>query len=136
MKVFLYARRTLALAVGVYLGLMFIRHGVDKFDPAGFWAEPFERWGYPVWLRVLVGAIETGGGVALVIPWLATWGGLAVAVVMGGAMVTRAGTGNWGDVLWIAVYAAGCLWIAWEWRRWRLPRRAVKPTDAEPSPAV
>jgi len=86
-------------------------------------AAQFERWGYPVWLRLAVGAIETAGGALLVIPWVATWAGLAVATVMVGAGVTRMMDGRWVDVAWIAVYLAGCLWIAWEWRSLRLLRR-------------
>ena len=132
MRWLLYARRALALAVGAYLGLMFIRQGVAKFDPNGFWTEPFERWGYPVWLRVGVGFIETVGGALLVVPWLATWAGLAVGAVMVGAAVTRAMGGWWIDVAWIASYLAGSLWIAWEWKSFRLPRpRARTSASAE-----
>jgi len=37
---------------------MYVRNGWMKFDPQGFWTAPFERWGYPVWLRLAVGMIE------------------------------------------------------------------------------
>lgn len=109
-------RRAAALAAGAWLGLMFLRMGVVKLDPDGFWTAAFERWGYPVWLRVAVGAVEAAGGPLLVVPWLASWAGLALAGVMVGAGLTRAGDGRWVDVAWIAFYLAGCLWIAWEWR--------------------
>ena len=125
------ARRILAVAAGAYLGLMFIRMGVAKCDPEGFWTAPFERWGYPVWLRLAVGAIETAGGALLVIPWVATWAGLAVGTVMVGAGVTRMMDGRWVDVAWIAVYLVGCLWIAWEWRSLRL-RRPLGPVVSSP----
>ncbi|MGI9626922.1 MAG: DoxX family protein [Longimicrobiales bacterium] len=120
-------RKGLALVVGAYLALMFFRNGVIKFDAEGFWTAPFERWGYPVWLRIVVGAIEAVGGALLVVPWLATWAGLAVGGVMVGAGVTRAIDGNWVDVSWIALYMAASLWIAWEWRAWRVPRRTETP---------
>ena len=116
-------RLALALAVGVYLITVFFHNGIDKFDPRGFWAEPFERWGYPVWLRWLVGALESGGSVMLVIPWLAAWGGLATAIAMAGALYTRLPSGHWEDVAWITLWLASSLWIAWEWREWRWPRR-------------
>ena len=122
MKPVLYARRGLALAAGAYLGWVFFQQGIVKFDPEGFWSAPFERWGYPVWLRWLVGVVESVGGPLLVVPWLATWGGVAVAVVMVGAAVTRAMGGWWVDVAWVALYGAVSLWIAWEWRSFRIPR--------------
>ncbi len=115
-------RLVAAWLLGLYLARMFVNMGWIKFDPEGFWTAAFERWGYPAWLRVPVGVLEVGGGIMLVIPWLATYGGLALAVVMGGAWVTGAGAGRWVDVAWITGYALACLWIAWEWRGWRRPR--------------
>lgn len=116
------ARLGLAVAVGAYLITVFVPQGWDKFDPNGFWAEPFVRWGYPAWLRVLVGVLETGGGLMLVVPWLASWGGLATGVVMAGALYTRLPSGHWVDVMWISVWLVASLWIAFEWRAWRWPR--------------
>ena len=116
------ARLVIAWVAGLYLASMFVSQGIPKFDPNGFWTEPFERWGYPAWLRVLVGGIEVAGGIALIIPWVASWGGLAIAVVMGGAWVTRAGGGWWVDVAWITVYLLAALWVAWEWWGWRKPK--------------
>ena len=116
------ARLVTAWIVGLYLAFMFVGQGLPKFDPEGFWTAPFERWGYPVWLRWLVGALEVGGGAALLIPWVATWGGISLVVIMGGAWVTRAGDGRWVDVAWITLYALALLWISWEWWGWRRPR--------------
>ena len=128
-------RLVAAWLAGAYLARMMVQMGWVKFDPDGFWTAAFERWGYPVWLRQLVGAIEVGGGIAMIIPWIASWGGLAVAVVMGGAWVTRAGDGRWVDVAWITVYMLGCLWVAFEWWSWRRPRlpSSSDPVDASPT---
>ena len=115
-------RRILAFLVGVYLARMFVRNGWDKFDPDGFWAEPFANWGYPVWLRLLVGFIEAGGGILILIPWTATYSGIAVAAVMAGAFYTRMGSGFPNDLMWIAGYAVALLWIAFEWRSFRRPK--------------
>ena len=112
-------RRILAWVVGLYLARIFIRNGWGKFSPDGFWAEPFARWGYPVWLRLLVGVIETAGGILILIPWTATYAGVAVAVVMAGAFYTRWGSGFPEDLAWIAAYAVALLWIAFEWRSFR-----------------
>lgn len=115
------ARLAVAWLLGLYLARMYVLQGWDKFDPEGFWAAPFERWGYPVWLRWLVGVLEVGGGIALLVPWIATWGAVALVVVMVGAGVTRATGGWWVDVAWIAAYAVACAWIGFEWRAWRRP---------------
>jgi uncharacterized membrane protein YphA (DoxX/SURF4 family) len=124
----LWLRRGLALALGAYFGLMFVRMGWIKFDPNGFWTKAFERWGYPVWLRIAVGVVETAGGVALVVPWVATYGGVGLAVVMAGAWFTRFHDGRMVDVAWITTYFLGVVWIAYEWRSVRLrPRRNPPP---------
>lgn len=119
-------RLVAAWCLGAYFAWMYVRMGWVKFDPDGFWTVAFQRWGYPVWLRWLVGVIEVVGGILLLVPWMASYGAVAVAVVMVGALVTRIGDARYVDVAWIAAYTIGLLWIAFEWwpyRRPRLPRR-------------
>ena len=113
-------RRVAACGLGLYLGWMYVHQGWIKFDPHGFWAAPFERWGYPPWLRILVGCIEVAGGVSLIVPWLASYGAMGLLAVMTGAWITRARGGHWVDVAWITAYMAGLIWIAVEWRNWRV----------------
>jgi len=96
--------------------------GWVKFDPNGFWTAAFTRWGYPVWLRWLVGAIEVVGGILLVVPWVASYAALSVSVVMLGALVTRLKDARYVDVAWIAAYFIGLMWIAFEWWPYRRPR--------------
>jgi hypothetical protein len=53
-----------AWCLGAYVAHMYMRMGWVKFDPAGFWTAPFERWGYPVWLRYysrFFGSRSSGG---------------------------------------------------------------------------
>lgn len=126
------ARLVLALLVGLYLAQMYVGAGWDKFDPDGFWAAPFERWGYPVWLRLSVGAAEVVGGVAIVVPWVATWGALLLGAVMLGAGATRALDGRWGDVLWIGVFAAALAWVGWEWKIRAVGVRRARPSAPSP----
>ncbi|MEM7414322.1 MAG: DoxX family protein [Gemmatimonadota bacterium] len=125
-------RLVVCWVLGLYLAYLFVIQGWDKFDPEGMWAGPFEEWGYPVWLRIVVGGVEVVGGIALLVPWVATWGGVSLAVIMTGAGVTRASGGHWVDVAWIVLYAVVCVWIAWEWRAWRRPRRAATPPPSPP----
>jgi len=124
-------RRGLAWVVGLYLAQMYVRNGLYKFDPEGFWTAPFERWGYPVWFRLVVGFIETAGGILILVPWTATYAGIAVAVVMAGAFYTRFGSGFPEDLAWIAAYAVALLWIAFEWRSFRWPRFGRLAVDQE-----
>jgi uncharacterized membrane protein YphA (DoxX/SURF4 family) len=115
-------RRGLAILVGLYMGWMYVRNGWMKFDPQGFWTAPFERWGYPVWLRLAVGVIETAGGLMIVVPWVATYGSICLIVVMIGAWFTRLGSGYPEDVIWITIYILGLAWIAFEWWGMRRPK--------------
>ncbi len=116
-------RRLLAWIVGLYLAQMYVRMGWVKFDPEGFWTAAFERWNYPVWLLILVGVIEVAGGLLILIPWTASWGGLSLAVIMLGAWITRFNDGRMVDVAWITVYLLALLWIVFEWWELRWPRR-------------
>jgi uncharacterized membrane protein YphA (DoxX/SURF4 family) len=116
------ARLVAAWCLGLYLASIFIRMGWIKFDPEGFWTAAFARWGYPSWFRVLVGLIEVAGGAMLVVPWLASVGGIALALVMEGAWLTRYLDHRYVDVAWITFYGVACLWIAdewWEFRVWK-----------------
>ncbi len=123
-------RLAAAWLVGLYLAFMYVRMGWTKFDPEGFFTPAFERWGYPEWLRIVVGAVETAGGFAILIPWVASWGGLALAGVMVGAWATRLNDGNVVDVAWITAYLLALIWIAWEWWGWRRPRNLRRKPDS------
>lgn len=116
------ARRAGAWLVGIYLGWTYLQQGLIKFDPAGFWTEAFEAWGYPTWLRQLVGVIEVVGGVGLVLPWIASYSALGLIVVMLGAWGTLARGAHWADLVWPTAYLVALAWIAWEWWASR-PRR-------------
>lgn len=115
-------RLVIAWCLGIYLAKMFVPMGWVKFDADGFWTGAFERWGYPVWLRWLVGAIEVAGGILLLVPWVASYAALSVGVVMVGALVTRLGDARYVDVAWISSYLLALLWIAYEWWPYRRPR--------------
>jgi uncharacterized membrane protein YphA (DoxX/SURF4 family) len=126
-------RLVLAWLLAVYLARMFIEMGWVKFDPEGFWTDAFERWGYPVGLRVLVGVLEVGGAVLILVPWVASYGAIALFIVMLGAWMTRFGDGRFVDVAWISGYIVGLGWIAFEWwgKRW-IP--GGNPGSAKKSP--
>ena len=121
------ARLLGAWLLGVYFAQMYVEMGWVKFDPAGFWTAAFARWGYPPWFRILIGVAEVAGGACLVVPWLASYGAVALVLVMLGAWGTRAHDGRWVDVAWISAYMLGLVWIGYEWRGWRLrPRESTR----------
>ena len=75
--------------IGAYMAHNLIYHGWQKFDPDGFWTNAFVRWGYPVWFRILIGAMEFGGGLLMLVPTVRPFGALLLFVVMMGALATR-----------------------------------------------
>ncbi len=77
--------------ITAYIAFTFIKNGILKFDPEGFWGPAFERWGFPVWFLFLVGFLETAGGILIVIPVpkIRFFGGITIGVVMMGAFITR-----------------------------------------------
>jgi uncharacterized membrane protein YphA (DoxX/SURF4 family) len=77
------------------LAVQFTISGVIKLVGVEMIAENFERWGYPSWFRLFVGAAELAGAVGLLLPRLRVLAASGLAVVMGGAVYThiRAGEG-------------------------------------------
>jgi putative oxidoreductase len=127
-------RLVVAWLLGLYFANMYVRNGWAKFDPNGFWTPAFVRWGYPVWMRVAVGAIELVGGALLLVPWVASYAALAVMAVMLGALGTRLHDGRMVDSAWIAAYAIGLLWIAIEWWSFRARRKlSIEETQVIPA---
>jgi uncharacterized membrane protein YphA (DoxX/SURF4 family) len=108
-------RLSVAWLLGAYLARMYIEMGWPKFFDDGFWTAAFDAWHYPRALRIGVGMVEVVGGVALVMPRLASYGALALVSIMLGAAVTRLLDGRWTDVGWIVTYLLGLVWIAFEW---------------------
>lgn len=126
-----------AWCLGVYLAHMYVSMGWVKFDQNGFWTPAFERWGYPVWLRWLVGGIEVGGGLLLLVPWVASYAASGLVLVMMGAWITRTRDARFVDVAWITIYLLALFWIALEWWPFRLSRRwrAASGEGAPPASA-
>ena len=76
-------------ALALFLIYVFSRAGLDKFDDGSGWARAFRFWGYPVWFRILIGAIELAAAALLLWPRTAAYGALLIVVVMLGGMGTH-----------------------------------------------
>ncbi|MBX2819747.1 MAG: DoxX family protein [Rhodothermaceae bacterium] len=108
-------RKVLLVLFALYFTIMFVKNGYLKFDPEGFWGPAFERWGYPVWFLFFIGVLEFGGGLAILVPRIAPYGALVLAVVMLGALVTRLIHGvSFGDASSITFNMVAMLLLAYE----------------------
>lgn len=76
-------------SLSLLLIMVFVRAGWDKFDDSSGWARAFRFWGYPVWFRMLVGAVELAAAALLTWPRTAAYGAALVIVVMLGGMGTH-----------------------------------------------
>lgn len=85
----------------VLLAALFINVGVTKFTEPS-WAERFTNWGYSDAFRLLIGTLETLGGLGLLIPRLAAYAAAGLIVIMIGASVTHIVHGeSWQNWLFI-----------------------------------
>ena len=62
--------------------------GFTKFATPDIWTTNFASWGYPVWFTFAIGAAEMGGAILVLIPRLATYAAVLLAVIMVGALST------------------------------------------------
>lgn len=121
-----------AKAIGVWLiqALMAVAMagtGVQKFTvPA--WERMFRVWGYPDHFYLVIGAVEVIGGVALLVPRLATPAAVILMVVMVAAAITRLTNG--GSAVGELVFFALLGLIAWSRRGHWVKREAARPEHA------
>jgi len=71
------------------LTFIFLMAGLPKLAGAEGHIRHFVTWGYPDWFRLVVGAIEVTSAVLLLVPRLAFFGALGIAVIMSGATYTH-----------------------------------------------
>ena len=76
-------------AASLFLALVCLRSGLQKLTGNVFWVRDFQRWGYPGWFRLAVGAAELASLALLLIPRLATYGAALFSAVMLGAIYTH-----------------------------------------------
>jgi len=86
---FLKAMPVLLWIIAAVIAYDFLLQGWRKFDPNGWWAPAFKKWGYPTWFMVLIGVIEVAGGLLLLVPKVRHFGAALLIVIMIGALVTR-----------------------------------------------
>ena len=83
------AGRIAVWVLSVLLAFVFLMAGVPKLLGVQAHVQHFASWGYPDWFRLVVGAIEVGSAVLLLIPRLAFLGAAGITVIMAGATYTH-----------------------------------------------
>jgi putative oxidoreductase len=76
-------------SVKALLALAFLAAGGAKLGGAAMMVENFAQIGLGQWFRYVTGALEVIGAILILIPALAAFGGVLLAVVMVGATVTH-----------------------------------------------
>lgn len=82
-----------AVTIGLWVvtvieGLMMALAGSSKFTAAAGWTANFVGWGYPAWFSYFTGGAEVLLAILLFVPRFAAWSGIALAVIMIGALGT------------------------------------------------
>lgn len=79
-------KNLIAWIFSILLVLSFLLAGVPKLFVVTGWLDKFTRWGYPRWLLPLIGLLEVGGAILVLIPRFAIYGvGVLIAVMLGAA---------------------------------------------------
>jgi putative oxidoreductase len=80
---------TLLLWIGtVILFILFLAGGIQKLTQETSALRDFAQWQYPVWFMLVVGAVELGGAILVLIPPVALAGASLIAIDMIGAVAT------------------------------------------------
>jgi uncharacterized membrane protein YphA (DoxX/SURF4 family) len=111
------------------LAVLMAGPGSQKFT-SPTWERMFRTWGYPDGFYLVIGAVEVIGGIALLIPRVASYSAIMLVVVMIGAAATqilRGGRNGVGEIVFASLL---CVLAAIRWRdrlRVNRPRSAPAP---------
>ncbi len=73
----------------VLLTAVFLTAGGTKLAGLPVQADNFARWGYPGWFMYVVGVVEAGGAIALLVPRIAGFAAILLCGTMVGAALTH-----------------------------------------------
>ena len=97
---------------------MFLFAGASKFAGSAPMVQAFAAIGLGQWFRYLTGTIEIVSAVLLLVPSLALFGSLALAVTMVGAIITHLFIlgGNPAPAIFLLASTSTIAWIKWSGR--------------------
>jgi putative oxidoreductase len=107
------------------LAVVMVGPGSQKFT-SPTWERMFRTWGYPDGFYLVIGAVEVIGGIGLLIPRVASYSAITLAVVMIGAAATqvlRGGRNGVGEIVFALMLSAIAV-IRW---RDRAPINRLQP---------
>jgi uncharacterized membrane protein len=115
------ARRITLWSLSGLLALLYLFNAVSKLanlDSANgipFDAQ-FVAWGYPAWMRFVVGSLELAGAAGLLVPALRFYAACGLVLLMLGAAATHVANAEWGFIPVPLVPGAIAVFIA-SWTR-------------------
>lgn len=83
-----YVRTGVTWLLQVLLAVLMAGPGSQKFT-GPVWERMFRAWGYPDGFYLVIGAVEVVGGILLLVPRVASYSAMVLAVVMAGAAATH-----------------------------------------------
>lgn len=110
--------------LSILLAVAYFWAGLWKLLGSEAMASQFAGWGYPVWFMTVIGIIEVGGGITLLVPRTAAYAAAALGVVMLGAAYTHIANAEGAAVLRPLLFLAVLAVVFW------LRRRDVGPVVA------
>jgi uncharacterized membrane protein YphA (DoxX/SURF4 family) len=94
--------RSVAWILSIVLAILFLATGFAKITGSStFYLKAATMSGFPSWIRVIVGLVEIGGAIALLVPRAAVFGAVTLAILMFPAAATQHMSGQGG--FWIPV---------------------------------
>lgn len=94
--------RSVTWILSIVLAIVFLATGIAKLTGAStFYIQAATMRGFPSWIRVVVGLVEIGGAIALLIPRAAVFGAVTLAILMFPAAATQHMSGQGG--FWVPV---------------------------------
>jgi putative oxidoreductase len=125
-----YVRTGATWLLQVLLALLMAGPGWQKFT-SPVWERMFRAWGYPDGFYLVIGSVQVVGGILLLVPRVASYSAIVLAVVMAGAAATqivRGGRNGVGEIVFMS------LLIAIAALRWRDRLRFMPAATPSPVP--
>ena len=106
--------RSVTWILSIVLAIVFFATGIAKLTGAStFYIQAATMGGFPVWIRVVVGLVEIGGAIALLVPPAAVFGAATLAILMFPAAATQHMSGQGGFWIPVVVFVLLCavIWL-------------------------
>lgn len=109
-------KRIITWILQVLMGLEFLLAGQAKFTSTEAWSKMFDRYGYPDYFYLFIGALELIGAILIFFPKFASKAALGLGVIMLGATATHAIHSEWNRVI-VTVILTGILGAVYALRK-------------------